>query len=158
MAVGRFMAMIGALVWSPQTEKYLLLKRIAERGGHWECVTGRLEQGECFTDAVHREVKEELGVSVTVDFMIGTAHFYRGASVVENEIVGVHFACVLDDPDVIRLSAEHDDYRWLTATEVDTFLPADRVWLKSLVARTEILRKSLPPALVRYQHIHGFEF
>ncbi|MEZ4620425.1 MAG: hypothetical protein R2867_33645 [Caldilineaceae bacterium] len=40
MAVGRFMAMIGALVWSPQTEKYLLLKRIAERGGHWECVDG----------------------------------------------------------------------------------------------------------------------
>ena len=77
---------------------------------------------------------------------------------IENGMVGIHFACALDDPDTIRLSEEHDDYRWLTAAEVDMFLPGERMWLKNLVARSELLRKSLSTEIINYNHTHGFEF
>ncbi|MEZ4862934.1 MAG: NUDIX domain-containing protein [Caldilineaceae bacterium] len=157
MSPGRFCAMIGALIWSPQIDKYLLLKRIERRGGTWECVTGRLEQGESFTDALLREVYEEVGVRVEVDFMLGTAHFYRGAPIVENEMVGVHFCCSLADPAAIRLSEEHSEYRWLSAREADIFLPSDRAWLRTLIARAEQIRATLPPELILYNRRHSCE-
>jgi 8-oxo-dGTP pyrophosphatase MutT (NUDIX family) len=55
MAVGRFLAMVGALIWRHTDGKYLLLQRSAARdvaAGQWECVTGRLEQGERFLQEV----------------------------------------------------------------------------------------------------------
>lgn len=44
------------------TYEYLMLKRIASRGGFWQPVTGGLEEGETLRDAVVREVQEEIGV------------------------------------------------------------------------------------------------
>ena len=81
MTIGRFCAGIGALIWSPTKEKYLLLRRSPEKDfapGVWECVTGRVDQGERFEQALHREVREELGIQVQIEFIIGTSHFYRG--------------------------------------------------------------------------------
>ena len=51
MATGRFLAMVGALIWRQTDGRYLLLQRAATKdfaAGQWECVTGRLEQGERF--------------------------------------------------------------------------------------------------------------
>jgi hypothetical protein len=44
MAIGRFYAGIAALIWSPETKQYLLLRRSEQKDyarGAWECVTGR---------------------------------------------------------------------------------------------------------------------
>ena len=67
MEVGRFYGGIAVSVWSSRQDAYLLLKRSAGKDfapGVWECVTGRLEQGEGFGDAIREEVREELGVEV----------------------------------------------------------------------------------------------
>ena len=112
MSVGRFLCGIAALVYHPATQTYLLLRRAPDRdagGGEWECVTGRVDQGEGFEEALHREVREELGAAVAPDFIVGTSHFYRGTSVPENELLGVTYACMLDDPGAIRVSAEHSE-------------------------------------------------
>ena len=64
MAIGRFYGGIAALVWSPETDRYLLLRRSAEKdyaAGVWECVTGRVDQGEGFEDALLREVTRRAG-------------------------------------------------------------------------------------------------
>lgn len=156
MSVGRFCAGVGALIWHPQTNKYLLLKRIATRGGAWECVTGRLEQGESYTEALHREVMEEVGVTVQIDFLIGTTHFYRGEKVVENELVGVHFGCSLDNPEAIRLSEEHDAYQWVTAAEAEAQFP-ERRWLLKIIRRAELMRTFLPAELLADYRTSGFE-
>lgn len=90
-----FQAGIGALIWHPPTQTYLLLQRSATKDvgtGAWECVTGRLEQGEDFEAALHREVREELAADIQVDFIVGTSHFYRGAPVAENELLSVIYA------------------------------------------------------------------
>ena len=46
--IGTFYAGIGALVWHPKSDTYLLLKRSMAKdfaAGAWECVTGRVDQG-----------------------------------------------------------------------------------------------------------------
>lgn len=52
MSIGRFFAMVGALVWHPAAAKYLVLKRSPDKdfaSGAWECITGRVDQGESFS-------------------------------------------------------------------------------------------------------------
>jgi hypothetical protein len=47
MSIGRFYAGVGALVWCASTQKYLVLKRSADKdfgGGAWECVTGQVKE------------------------------------------------------------------------------------------------------------------
>ncbi len=156
-ATGQFRAMIGALIWSPFTKKYLFLKRNAARGGKWESLTGRLEQGESFTDALHREVFEETGLAVQVDFILGTTHFYRGEEAVENEMLGVHFGCSITGPQIVQLSHEHTEYSWLSAVEADEFLPQDRLWLRECIRRAEELRTSISQEAIALNHLHGFE-
>lgn len=144
--------MIGALIWDAQAGKYLVLKRSPEKdvgAGAWECVTGRVDQGESYPEALHREVKEELGVEAQPDFIIRTEHFYRGEAVPENEMVGVLYCCSLDNPDVIQLSWEHSEARWVTPAEASELLPEGH-WLVELIQRAEKLRALIPTALLAY--------
>jgi 8-oxo-dGTP diphosphatase len=160
MSVGRFLAMIGALLWCPSSNKYLVLRRSQDRdvgGGHWECVTGRLDQGEGFSDAVRREVNEEVGVEAQVEFIIGTNHMYRGDKKPENEMVGVFYCCSIDDPETIQVSSEHSEHRWVNAEEVRELLP-DEHWLVRVIERAETIRAQLPSGLLELYRIDGFEF
>ena len=148
MALGRFLAMVGALVWRRNDGKYLLLQRSPTRdyaAGQWEWVTGRLEQGEGFVQAVRREAREELGLDVRIEFVLGTAHFYRGDILPENEMVGLHFGCSIPDPTGLQLSDEHSAHRWVTAEEAQTlFSPGHQ---SALMARAEAVRKLMPDEL-----------
>jgi 8-oxo-dGTP pyrophosphatase MutT (NUDIX family) len=161
--IGRFLGGIAALIRSSDTGKYLLLKRSDDKdfgAGAWECVTGRVDQGEGFEDAVRREVLEELGAEVQVEFIIGTTHFYRGTSEPENELIGVIYGCVLEDPDAVRVSAEHSEFLWLTAEEAVRMLTDRRPsteWLLRIIERAEVIHRLAPPELVRYHRETGFE-
>ena len=62
-----FYAMIGALIRDANTAKYLMLCRSTKKdlgAGEWEYVTGRVDQGEGFSEALQREVMKEQGVLV----------------------------------------------------------------------------------------------
>lgn len=163
MAIGRFIGGVAAVVWSPAKERYLLLRRSPDKdyaSGVWECVTGRVDQGEGFEEAVHREVLEELGVAVRVDFLVGTTHFYRGPARPENELIGVVFCCTVEEPDAIRTSAEHSEMRWVSAAEAETFLDeADRStrWIRRVILRTDAIRRLVPSELLAYLNRTGFE-
>lgn len=159
MTIGRYMGGIGALLWQPEHNTYLLLRRAAHRdvgAGHWECVTGRLDQGEGYEDALHREVREELGIPVQIEFMIGTSHFYRGAPVPENELIAVLYCCTTPDPDAIQVSAEHDETRWVTAQDAYALLGPDH-WLTHVIRRAELLHAYLSPELRAEFRNHGFD-
>lgn len=158
MAVGRFLGGIAAIIYHPETKTYLLLQRAATRDagqGEWECVTGRVDQGESFERALYREVHEELGVTVSIDFIVGTSHFYRGEHTPENELLGVKYACTIADREAIRVSDEHQAYQWLTANEVYELLPAEH-WLYQAIRRAELLRQVLPDELIELFHVEGF--
>ena len=159
MTVSRFGAAVGALVWRESDGKYLLLQRSAEKdfaAGEWECVTGRVEQGESFSEALRREVSEELGQVVQVQFIVGTTHFYRGVVGPEQEMVGVHYGCSIGEAHDVRLSPEHSACQWVTAQEVEGLFPAGH-WLRELIVRAEAIRGLLPEELRQFHRMNGFE-
>ena len=159
MMVGHFLGGIAALIHDPAARQYLLLRRSAQKdfqSGDWECVTGRVDQGESYTQALHREVREEIGVEVQIDFLIGTTHFYRGAETPENELLGVIFDCTLADSKAVRLGDEHSEMAWMTVDEVRAALPESH-WLRRVIDRAEWLRARLPEDVRRQFRENGFE-
>jgi len=156
---GRFQVAIGALLWRPSDGRYLVLRRSGDKdfaAGMWDCVTGRVDQGEGIVEALHREVGEELGIVVRTDFLIGTFRFFRGARHPDNEMVGLHFCCSFDETQQLRLSWEHSKYRWVTRSEADALLPPGH-WLRPVIARADALRALTPPQLIRMRRSDGFE-
>jgi len=152
MSIGRFIAGIGALIRDADTGRYLLLKRSAQKdfgADDWECVTGRVDQGESFPEALHREVMEELGVAVQIDFFLQTTHFYRGEQKPENELVGVLYCCSIPDSEIVQTSWEHSELRWVTASEAVELLPIGH-WLLELIRRAETMHDLIPTDLLEY--------
>jgi 8-oxo-dGTP pyrophosphatase MutT (NUDIX family) len=159
MTVSRFGAMVGALVWRQSDGRYLLLKRSAQKdfaAGQWECVTGRVEQGESFSAAVRREALEEIGQAVQVEFIVGTTHFYRGVVSPEQEMVGVHYGCSVGEAQEVRLSPEHSACQWVTAHEAERLFPVGH-WLRELIVRAEVMQGLLPEELRQFYRMNGFE-
>jgi 8-oxo-dGTP diphosphatase len=98
MSVGRFLGGIMALVREVENGRYLLLQRASTKdvgAGTWECVTGRVDQGESFEEALYREAQEEIGTTLQIEFILGTTHFFRGPSIPENELLGIAYACTI---------------------------------------------------------------
>lgn len=163
MKVGRFYGGIGAVIRARSDGRYLLLRRSEEKdfaAGVWECVTGRVDQGEGFEDALRREVSEETSLEVQVECLMGTTHFYRGLARPEDELIGVIYLCSLDQPRPIRLSAEHSEYRWVSAAEAEAFFHSSHPsiqWLRRVMARAEAVWRLLPAELLEYFRKEGSE-
>lgn len=89
--------------------------------GFWEFPDGKVEPGESDSNALTRELREELAIEVHLGEPIATAtHPYPNASVT---LVGLSATLDGDSPTL----SEHDELRWLTVDELDTvpWAPAD---------------------------------
>ena len=81
-------------------------------------------------------MQEETGLSVEIDRILDTTHFYRGEVVPENELVGVLFLCATSNAGALRTSDEHDDHRWVTTSEALALLVSDdpsTMWMRGVV-------------------------
>jgi 8-oxo-dGTP diphosphatase len=165
--VGRFLAGIGALVWNQDNSTYLVLKRSPDKDfapEAWECITGRVDQGESFEEALRREVREETGLEVRPIYLLGTTHFFRGTPVPENELLGLVYLCEpvgkLIPGRSIVTSLEHSEYRWVSVNEARELLSLDNqteLWLARVINRAEIIREHLPESLLNTTRSEGFE-
>jgi 8-oxo-dGTP pyrophosphatase MutT (NUDIX family) len=160
MPIGRFLCGVAALIYDPENERYLLMRRAGSKdfgAGEWESVTGRVDQGENFSQAVLREVGEETGAEAHIEYLLGLTHFYRGAEMPENELLGAMFAVSLVDPRAVRMDDEHSEMRWATAQEANALLPEGH-WLRPLIARAERMRRDLPQEMQSDLRQEGWEF
>ena len=116
-----------------QGEKFMICQRPAHkaRGLLWEFVGGKVEPGETKEQALIRECREELAVTVSVgEIFMDVTHEYPDLT--------VHltlFNAVIAEGEPQKL--EHNDIRWITPQEIPDyeFCPADVEILEEIRAR-----------------------
>ena len=110
--------------------RFLICQRPAHkaRGLLWEFVGGKVEPGESKAQALIRECREELGVTVTVqDAFMEVTHEYPDLIV----HLTLFYASIAEgEPQKL----EHNDLRWITPREIPQypFCPADESILKAI--------------------------
>jgi 8-oxo-dGTP diphosphatase len=102
--------------------------------GGWELPGGKVDPGESHTEALHREVREELGVDVRLGAEVRGPH--DGSwPLGERYRMRVWLAVVTEgQPQPIE---DHDAVRWLPATNLYAvgWLPADQPIVRALERR-----------------------
>jgi 8-oxo-dGTP pyrophosphatase MutT (NUDIX family) len=90
--------------------EYLLLKRLPERNGFWQPVTGGVEEGETLTEALRREIREETGIENLVRVIEDIYYFeFSDPNLNKEYVFGVEVAST----EVVVLDGEeHSEYRW----------------------------------------------
>ena len=112
---------VAALIW--QGDKFMICQRPAHkaRGLLWEFVGGKVERGETKEQALIRECREELAITLNVgDMFMDVTHEYSD--------ITVHltlFNATIAEGEPQKL--EHNDIRWITPSEILNyeFCPAD---------------------------------
>ncbi len=101
--------------------KVLIVQRAKDDeigGGTWELVGGKVEFGEDLETALVREIKEEVGLDVTVEKILYATTFKTDPT---RQVVILTYLCRSNNRDVV-LSKEHIDYRWLTKEQLRLLL------------------------------------
>lgn len=119
---------VAALIW--QGDRFMICQRPAHkaRGMLWEFVGGKVEPGETRQQALIRECREELAITVVPGpVFMEVTHTYPDLT--------VHltlFSATIAEGTPQRL--EHNDIRWIGIDEIDSypFCPADEVILRRL--------------------------
>lgn len=122
---------VAALIW--RGDRFLACQRPAHktRGLLWEFVGGKVEPGETKEEALIRECREELGVTLSVgEVFMEVTHTYSD--------LAIHltlFQAAIQEGEPQKL--EHHDIRWITREEIDQypFCPADEAILERLRAQ-----------------------
>lgn len=119
---------VAALIW--ERGKFMICQRPAgkARGLLWEFVGGKVEPGETKADALVRECREELGVTVGVgEAFLEVTHEYPDLTV---HLTLFNAEIASGTPQKL----EHNDIRWISPEEIDgyDFCPADEVILQKI--------------------------
>ena len=124
---------VAALIWD--RDSFMICQRPAHkaRGLLWEFAGGKVEPGETKEQALVRECREELGVTLAVgDVFMEVTHAYPDLTV---HLTLFHASIREGTPEKL----EHNDIRWITPGEIDgyDFCPADEAILEALRRRAE---------------------
>ncbi|MEH7380201.1 NUDIX domain-containing protein [Bacillus sp. JJ1533] len=121
--------------------KVLIVQRAKDDeigGGTWECVGGKIEFGENLETALLREIKEEVGLSVTVEKILYATTFKTAPT---RQVVILTYQCNSTSKDVV-LSNEHSNYKWATKDQLRLLLSQEIIndFEKNNVFSIEILK------------------
>lgn len=124
-----FRHVVAALIWDKN--KFLICQRPLNktRALQWEFVGGKTEEGETKEEALIRECKEELDITVSVgDIFYEVDHEYPD--------IFIHltlFNCTIAEGEIRML--EHNDIKWISPEEIPfyEFCPADKDILEKIM-------------------------
>ncbi|WP_224361031.1 lipoyl(octanoyl) transferase LipB [Hyalangium versicolor] len=94
--------------------RVLMVRRIPERGGFWQTITGRVEPGESPEQTAARELKEETGLDVPVRALDYRHAFALGEILPPMLVEETAFVAWCPEGHEVRLSAEHDAHEWVS--------------------------------------------
>ena len=119
---------VAALIW--QNDRFMICQRPAHkaRGLLWEFVGGKIEPGEIGPEALIRECREELDITVAPgDVFMQLVHEYPDLTI---RLTLYNARIASGTPKLL----EHCDLRWITPAEIDQFdfCPADETILEKI--------------------------
>ena len=119
---------VAALIW--EGGKFMICRRPAHkaRGLLWEFVGGKVEPGETKEQALVRECREELAVTVAVEGVFTeVTHVYPDLTI---HLTLFNARIAEGTPQKL----EHNDIRWITPSEIGNcdFCPADEEILREI--------------------------
>lgn len=119
---------VAALIW--KNGKFMICQRPAHkaRGLLWEFVGGKVEPGETKEQALVRECREELAVTVAVqDEFMSLVHEYPDITI-HLTVFNAYIA------EGVPQLLEHNDVRWILPKEIKNydFCPADNKILEKI--------------------------
>ena len=122
---------VAALIWVE--DRFLICQRPAhkDRGLLWEFVGGKVEPGETKEQALVRECREELAVTISVgEVFMEVDHDYPDLNV---HLMLFNAAIIEGIPQML----EHNDIRWITPEDIPqyNFCPADEEVLRKIQHR-----------------------
>jgi 8-oxo-dGTP diphosphatase len=106
--------------------------------GIWEIPGGHVEFGESLSEAIAREVEEELHIQV----MVGDPFYsFTYLPKPDRHIVEIDcFATLNDDLQEIKLNGEdHSEYKWIGRSEIDIYFDSEDRTRKALIRGFELL-------------------
>lgn len=120
---------VAALIW--HEDKFMICQRPPHktRGMLWEFVGGKTEEGETKEEALIRECKEELDVTVKpLDIYMELTHSYPDLTV---KLTLFNAEIAEGEPKML----EHNDIKWITVSEIPNyeFCPADKEILEKII-------------------------
>ena len=121
---------VAALIWDGS--RFMICQRPAHkaRGLLWEFVGGKVEPGEAKSQALIRECREELGITVSPHALfMELDHVYPDLTI---HLSLYHCSIAAGIPQLL----EHNDLRWITPSEIPQydFCPADAEILERIQA------------------------
>ena len=122
---------VAALIW--QDEKFMICQRPVHkaRGLLWEFVGGKVEPGETKEQALIRECREELDVTLSVgDVFMDVVHEYPDLTV---HLTLFNAIIAEGEPQML----EHNDIQWIEPSEIPNyaFCPADEEILREIITQ-----------------------
>ena len=120
---------VAALIW--EGNEFMICQRPANKSRAllWEFVGGKVESNETKEQALIRECKEELNITLSVGrVFMEVVHEYPDMTV----RLTLFNATILEG---IPQKIEHNDIKWITPNEISNydFCPADQEFLKKIV-------------------------
>lgn len=117
----KLIEVVAALIW--RGEKFMICQRPANkaRGLLWEFVGGKVEQGESLAQALVRECREELAITIQPsEIFAQLTHEYPDVIV---HLTIFNATIKEGEPQLL----EHNDLKWITKEQIPnfTFCPAD---------------------------------
>lgn len=100
--------------------------------GRWGLPGGRLDIGETYIEGLRREVKEETGLTIEPGKPVYVGEWHPVIKGVPHQIIAVFSECHCSS-DEVRLSDEHDAYRWIEVADIEgiNFMVPDDEVLRS---------------------------
>ena len=104
-------------------EGKILLLKVRSKSSHdaekWEIPGGKVKKGEFFDQALKREFMEETGLEINIDSLYNVIQNDYTACKTNEKVKSVQLIMrVSSGTDEVKISAEHDDYKWFTHEEL----------------------------------------
>jgi 8-oxo-dGTP diphosphatase len=103
-----------AIILNTKSE-FLMLQFLENHNNTWHFPGGRLNVGDQSIEALKREVKEETNVNIT-----NIKPFFTKVYDEKSPKYAVFFTAKVKEPYEVKISDEHQDYKWFSKKDLNT--------------------------------------